>query len=142
MSLTLHTAAERPDLWERGIDSVDVWPEYNLHGDVLNQYWGRLDVELADFQFVLHDEDTDEVVAEGQVWAGGTRLGRYAATVFPGPKNNIVFNASTIFWSQGLASPPGHMLPFSHFSRPHGPDPRVQRMTANALTRALAGKRA
>ena len=65
MSLTLHTAAERPDLWERGIDSVDVWPEYNLHGDVLNQYWGRLDAELADFQFVLHDEDTDEVVAEG-----------------------------------------------------------------------------
>jgi hypothetical protein len=65
VSLTLHTAAERPDLWDRGIESVDVWPEYNLHGDVLNQYWGRLDEELADFQFVLHDADTDEVVAEG-----------------------------------------------------------------------------
>ena len=65
MALTLHTAAERPDLWERGIDSVDVWPEYNLHGDVLNQWWGYLDEELADFQFVLYDDQADAVVAEG-----------------------------------------------------------------------------
>ena len=78
-----------------------------------------------------------EVVAEGNVWAGGTRLGRYAATVFPGPKGNIIFNASTIFWSQGLSSPPGHMLPWSHHSRPHGVDERVQRITRNALQRAL-----
>jgi hypothetical protein len=62
---SLHTAAERPDLWERGIDSEDVWPEYNLHGDVLNQYWPRLDEELADFQFVLYDEATDTILAEG-----------------------------------------------------------------------------
>jgi hypothetical protein len=79
-----------------------------------------------------------DVVAEGNVWAGGTRLGRYAATVFEGPKNNIVFNASTIFWSQGLADPPGHMIPWSHYSRPHGPDARVQQITRNALKRALA----
>jgi hypothetical protein len=88
------------------------------------------------------DPDTDrpglEVVAEGNVWAGGTRLGRYAATVFEGPKKNIVFNASTIFWCQGLSDPPGHMIPWSHWSRPHGPDERVQRITANALKRALA----
>jgi hypothetical protein len=63
--VTMHTAAERPDLWERGIDSATVWPEYNLHGDVLNQWWGLLDVELAHFQFVLYDEDQDAVVAEG-----------------------------------------------------------------------------
>ena len=63
--LSLHTAAERPDLWERGIDSASVWPEYNLHGDVLNQLWGRLDQELADFQFVLYDEAEDAIVAEG-----------------------------------------------------------------------------
>ena len=78
-----------------------------------------------------------EIVAEGKVWAGGTRLGQYAATVFEGPKKNIVFNASTIFWSQGLSSPPGHMIPWSHYSRPHGPDERVQRITRNALKRAL-----
>ena len=63
--ISMHTAAERPDLWERGIDSASVWPEYNLHGDVLNQWWGLLDVELADFQFVLYDEAEDVVVAEG-----------------------------------------------------------------------------
>jgi hypothetical protein len=52
----MHTAVERPDLWERGIDSALVWPEYNLHGDVLNQWWGLLDEELAELQFVLYDE--------------------------------------------------------------------------------------
>jgi hypothetical protein len=50
----------------------------------------------------------------------------------------LVFNASSIFWSQGLSSPPGHMLPWSHWSRPHGPDPRVQQITHNLLRRALA----
>lgn len=87
------------------------------------------------------DPDTQrpglDVVAEGNVWAGGTRLGKYAATVFEGPKKNIVFNATTIFWSQGLSDPPGHMIPWSHWSRPHGPDERVQRITANALKRAI-----
>ncbi|MET1059951.1 MAG: hypothetical protein ABWX84_10150 [Nocardioides sp.] len=65
MPFSLHTAAERPDLWERGIPSDSVWPEYNLHGDVLNEWWGHLDEELADYQFVLYDEERDEVVAEG-----------------------------------------------------------------------------
>jgi hypothetical protein len=67
--LAMHTAAERPDLWERGIESAEVWPEYNLHGDVLNQWWGLLDQELADLQFVLHDDETDTVVAEGHTAA-------------------------------------------------------------------------
>jgi hypothetical protein len=78
-----------------------------------------------------------EVLAEGSIWSGGTQEGRYAATFFPGPQGNFVFNASTIFWAQGLASPPGHILPWSHWSRPHGPDPRVQQMTRNLLDRAL-----
>ena len=72
--VTMYTAAERPDRWERGIDSSTVWPEYNLHGDILNEWWGLLDVELADFQFVLYDQDEDVVVAEGHtgpmVWDG------------------------------------------------------------------------
>ena len=78
-----------------------------------------------------------EVVAEGSVWTGGGRQGHYTATIFPGPKGNFVFNAATIFWAQGLASPPGHILPWSHFSRPHGPDLRVQRITRNLLDRAV-----
>lgn len=65
MALTMHTAAERPDLWERGVPSAAVWPEYNLHGDRLNRWWGHLDQELADYQFVLWDEAAGEVVAEG-----------------------------------------------------------------------------
>ena len=79
-----------------------------------------------------------EVVAEGNLWAGGTRLGKYAATIYPGPKGNFVFNATTIWWSQGLSDPPGHTIPWSHWSRPHGPDERVQKITANLLKRALA----
>jgi hypothetical protein len=61
----MHTAAERPDLWDRGIPSASVWPEYNLHGDVLNRWWGHLDEDLPEFQFVRYDEARDEVVAEG-----------------------------------------------------------------------------
>jgi hypothetical protein len=78
-----------------------------------------------------------EVIAEGLAWAGGTVPSGYTATVFPGPKGNFVFNAATIWWAQGLSFPPGHMIPWSHWSRPHGPDPRVQRITANARRRAL-----
>ena len=80
-----------------------------------------------------------EVLAEGPVWAGGTREGHYTATIFPGPHGNFVFNAATIFWSQGLAAPPGHIIPWSHWSRPHGPDPRVQRITRNLLEQATSG---
>lgn len=91
------------------------------------------------------DPDRDrtglEVLAEGPVWASGTTEGRYAATIFPGPAGNLVFNAATIFWCQGLLSPPGHILPWSHWSRPHGPDPRVQRITRNLLHRALERRR-
>jgi TAT (twin-arginine translocation) pathway signal sequence len=78
-----------------------------------------------------------EVVAAGTAFQGGTRPQQWTATIYPGPKKNFVFNASTIFWSQGLSHPPGHMLPWSHWSRPHGPDARVQRITKNLLDRAV-----
>ncbi len=76
-----------------------------------------------------------EVVADGIALSGGVRPSHWSAVVFPGPKGNFVFNAATIFWSMGLSSPPGHMLPWSHSFRPHGPDPRVQRITENLLKR-------
>ena len=78
-----------------------------------------------------------EVVAEGTAWKGGTDPQHWTATIYPGPKKNFVFNAATIWWAQGLSSPPGHMLPWSHWNRPHGPDERVQRITRNLLARAL-----
>jgi len=80
-----------------------------------------------------------EVVAEGTALQGGEYPQHWTATVYPGPKGNFVFNAATIFWAQGLSSPPGHTLPWSHWTRPHGPDERVQRITHNALRRAIGG---
>jgi hypothetical protein len=81
-----------------------------------------------------------EVVAEGTAWAGGVTPAHWTATIFPGPKGNFVFNAATIFWVQGLSMPPGHTLPWSHWSRPLGPDRRVQQLTHNLLRRAIDGK--
>ena len=81
-----------------------------------------------------------EVVAKGTTINSGSQPSHYEATIYPGPKGNTVFNASTIFWAMGLASPPGHILPFVHDGRPHGPDPRVERITENVLKRWLAGK--
>jgi hypothetical protein len=78
-----------------------------------------------------------EVVAEGTALVGGKRPQHWTATIYPGPKGNFVFNASTIFWAQGLSDPPGHTLPWSHWTRPHGPDERVQRITHNLLKRAI-----
>lgn len=74
-----------------------------------------------------------EVVAAGKTYTGGDAESRYEATIYPGPKGNTVFNAATIFWSQGLSSPPGHWLPYVHNGRGHGPDKRVQRITRNLM---------
>jgi hypothetical protein len=81
-----------------------------------------------------------EVVASGTAWVGGDQPQQWAATIYSGPRGNFVFNASTIFWSQGLSSPPGHMLPWSHFTRPHGPDERVEKIMRNLLGRALSAR--
>jgi hypothetical protein len=91
----------------------------------------------------FHGEPADipglEIVAEGPTWTGGDKESHYMATIYPGSKGNHVFNASTIFWAQDLASPPGHMLPISHHGRPHGPDARVQRITQNVFERFRTG---
>ena len=74
-SLKIVTARERPDLAERaGERSGQVWPEYNKHGDVLNEYWGRLGEVFPEFQFVLYEEEEDALLAEAHsipcVWDG------------------------------------------------------------------------
>ena len=81
-----------------------------------------------------------EIVAAGTAWVGGTHPQKWTATIYPGPKGNFVFNASTIFWAQALSSPPGHTLPWSHWSRPHGPDERAQTITHNLLRRAIGAR--
>jgi len=60
------TVAERPDLIERAWDlTSDAFPEYNNHGDVLNQYWARLTEERSEFQFHLLGDD-DEILARAR----------------------------------------------------------------------------
>jgi GNAT superfamily N-acetyltransferase len=62
----IFTAAERPDLNADADEFTHaVWPEYNLHGDVMGRYWGRLDEAFSEFQFVLLDEEAEAVVAQG-----------------------------------------------------------------------------
>jgi hypothetical protein len=75
-----------------------------------------------------------EVVARGEAKLGA-RGGTYTATLYPGPKGNVVFNAATIWWSDGLSAPPGYRRPSAHGASPRGPDPRVQRITANLFDR-------
>ncbi|GMV99269.1 MAG: hypothetical protein AMXMBFR84_04080 [Candidatus Hydrogenedentota bacterium] len=79
-----------------------------------------------------------EIVAEGMAKNAGEEIAHWTATLYPGPKKNLVFNASTIYWAQGLSSPPGHVLPFAHYGRPHGPDERVQIITRNLLNAMIA----
>jgi GNAT superfamily N-acetyltransferase len=58
--------SERPELWkDTGTITREVWPEYNLHSEDPNGYWGRLFDEFPEFQFVLYDDEHQEVIAEG-----------------------------------------------------------------------------
>ena len=77
-----------------------------------------------------------ELVATGPTQDAPGKLngGIYAATVYPGPKANFVFNASSCWWADGLSEPPGYLRP-SVYTTPKGPDPRAQRITANLLKR-------
>jgi hypothetical protein len=79
-----------------------------------------------------------EVVASAptQSAPGRPNGGVWTATVYPGPRGNIVFNAGTCWWADGLAAPPGYVRP-KVYTEPKGPDPRVQRITANVLERML-----
>ena len=80
-----------------------------------------------------------EVLARGPVSSRGKPQGtEYTATMFRAPKGNWVFNAATIWWSDGLSEPPGYMRPSAHGGTPPGPDARVQRMTENLFRRFLA----
>jgi hypothetical protein len=75
MDLRVARYCDRPELWDQIPDlSSEVWPEYNMHGDVLNQYWGDLYDVFPQWQFVLYDGDSAEVLAEGHTipvgWGG------------------------------------------------------------------------
>lgn len=63
--------------------------------------------------------------------------GKHAAVIYPGPRDNWVFNAGTIWWAEGLSTPPGHVPAQGSLGRVQGPDPRVQQITRNLLNRCL-----
>lgn len=77
-----------------------------------------------------------EIVAAGptQSAPGQPNDGHFTATLYPGPRNNIVFNASTIWWGDGLSAPPGYLRP-KVYTEPKGPDSRLQQITRNLLAR-------
>jgi hypothetical protein len=79
-----------------------------------------------------------EILAKGKLRSRDAE-GTYTATIYPGPKGNFVFNAATIWWSDGLSAPPGYQHPSAHGAHPKGPDPRVQQITANLLNRFRGG---
>jgi hypothetical protein len=85
-----------------------------------------------------HAEPADiaglEIVATGPTKSHHGE-GVYMATVYPGPHGNFVFNASSCWWSHGLAEPPGHVRPLTYKAIPRGPDPRAQRIAMNVLER-------
>lgn len=82
----------------------------------------------------LRDDPNLQVLARGKVRRGGRELDReYAATIYPGPEGNFVFNAATCWWSMPLARPPGAVNPPNTDFNKDGT--RVQRMTRNLLER-------
>lgn len=78
------------------------------------------------------------VVAKGDATINGRTVGQYSATLYNGPKNNVVFNAATIWWANGLSSPPGHKNPSRHGVAQRGPDERVQQITHNLFQRFIS----
>jgi hypothetical protein len=83
------------------------------------------------------DDPTLEVVAAGPVTdsRGNRQPDSHGAVVYAGPKGNIVFNAGSCWWNMLLATPPGFVNPNNReFARP---DPRVERITRNLLTRII-----
>jgi hypothetical protein len=79
-----------------------------------------------------------EIVASAptQSAPGKPNGGTFTATVYPGPRGNIVFNAGTCWWADGLSAPPGYMRP-AVYTNPKGPDPRAQQITRNVIERML-----
>lgn len=65
-SVTVITHTEEPDLASR-FDQLfpSVWPEFNMHGDVLHPAWDRLYGEFPAYQFLLVNDRTNTLLARG-----------------------------------------------------------------------------
>jgi GNAT superfamily N-acetyltransferase len=66
-SIDAYTAQERPDLWQDARSLfLDVWPEYNLHGNDTGSYFGALFPQHAHLQVLFFDRTAERVVARGR----------------------------------------------------------------------------
>lgn len=64
VAVRLVTYAEDPELVDR-FPNAGIWPEFLYHDSVTNRYWSRLYSDHSRLQFVLHDEETDRFVGQG-----------------------------------------------------------------------------
>ena len=125
--------------------------EFKIPDDWLSGvYLGKLTARNEGLQsyviFIVRDDRPCDLPGF-EILANGTPVNNegkpkrpHAATIYDGPKGNVVFNAGTIWWAQGLSSPPGHVLPAHKYeknAKPQGPDPRVQRMMTNVFERFI-----
>ena len=83
-------------------------------GDVIKgligwEWHGDPAVDLPGMEFLAHSKTKN-----GQ----GKTQSPHIATIYDGPKGNVVFNAGTIWWAQGMSSPPGHVLPAHKAAKP------------------------
>jgi hypothetical protein len=66
MAVSVVTAAARPDLADRAdVETSAAMAEFLKHGDTTSRWWGQLYEQHGDLQFVLYDEEADEVLGEG-----------------------------------------------------------------------------
>jgi hypothetical protein len=64
VAVRLVTYAEDPPLVDR-FPNDGIWPEFLYHDSVTNRYWSRLYSDHGEFQFVLHDDEEDRFVGQG-----------------------------------------------------------------------------
>ena len=101
-------------------------------GDVIPNLCGH------EWQGQPADIDGLEIISRGPTHDPAYGPGEYVATVYPGRHGNIVFNASSTWWSTGLAQPPGFQRPTWQGLPSARPDARVQRITENVLEKMPA----
>ncbi len=116
----------KPDHWL--YEGTDMKEDDTIQGLVGWEWHGHPASDLPGFEILATSDAVD-----GKNRANST----HAGTIYNGPSDNVVFNAGTIWYAQGLSSPPGHVLPANKHARPQGPDARLQRMMANLFDRFL-----
>ena len=79
-----------------------------------------------------------EIVATGPTHDDGKKPngGTYTATIYPGPKNNFVFNAATCWWADALSAPPGYIRP-TIYHAPRGPAAALRELRVSLPTTEL-----